>query len=71
MRMVQVAVVHLPEIGHGGETVVAAHGPHGVGIGAGDKESLLSVEGQQAVVLQQHYRLGGQCIGCLPFLGAV
>ena len=31
--MVQVLLVHLPEIGHCGERIVAAHGPHRVGIG--------------------------------------
>ena len=38
MRMVEVGLYLLPEIGHGGERVVATHSPHSVGIGPSEQD---------------------------------
>ena len=40
--MVEIFIIHLPEIGHRGERVIAAHCPHAVSVGSGDKDPLLA-----------------------------
>ena len=71
MGRVEVFGVHLPEIGHGREGIVAAHRPHRVGVGTRNQDVLLVFQGQYAIVLQQHYRLCGNVVGGLPLLGRV
>ena len=76
MRIVAVCyVLHLlPEVRHCGIGVVAAHGPDGIGVGT-RKEDVLRrvrcVKGQDAVVLEENDRLGGDVVGCLALLGGV
>ena len=64
----------LPEVGHGRIGVVAAHGPDGIGVGT-RKEDVLRrvrcVKGQDAVVLEENDRLGGDVVGCLALFRSV
>ena len=55
VRMVEIRLCHLPEIGHGWERVVATHCPHRVGIRTCDEDILCLFQRQYTIVFQQNY----------------
>ena len=73
MRLVHLVhiLLHLPEVRHGRITVVAAHGPHGVGIGSCKENLLIIFQRQDTVVLQENDGLRGNIVSRLALLGRI
>ena len=73
MRLVHLIHIlqHLPEVRHGRVTVVAAHGPHGVGIGSCKENLLIIFQRQDTVVLQENDGLRGDIVSRLALLGRI